>query len=181
MPMMKKMKNISPMRKRASAAALGLRVKPTGNARRQAPVQVMKRNAVTNMGRPARDTGKFRVKDYKLPQEARARVMGKRMVEEEREVKDSLGFTKFKEKYKPNMWGGMSLSYEPETVKVKVQKEYEVSPARPAVPGRINLKRISQAHTGPRVAGASKQKTFGGIKEQGKRGTFQSRKSKRRS
>jgi len=181
MPKMFKVKNLAAQRKKNSATALGTRVKPTGRFRRQAPVQVMKRTAITNMGRPAKDTGRFKVKNYQLPQPARERVIGTKMIDEEQQVKDMFGNPKFKETYKPNMWGGMSLDYKPVTRTVSVPKQYEVSPARGAIPGRINLKRISQTHKGPRTAGANKQKAFGGIASNGKRGTFQSRKSKRRA
>ena len=121
MPVRKKSKNLASQRKKARATALGKRIKPTGSLRRNAIIQVMKREAVKEKGLPASATGRFKTIDYKLAQ---------------------------------------STSH--------------------VTPASIKIKQINSRHKGPKVAGRSKQKPFGTTKTTGKRGTFQSRKSKRR-
>jgi hypothetical protein len=180
MPRMFKAKNLAAQRKRTIANALGLRVKPTGSLRRAAQMQVIKRKAVIAKGLPASATGRFRIKDYQAPQSARERQMGTRMVEEERELRDSEGHLRYGLREQPSFWGGTRTEYGALTEKVQVPKPYEIAPARSAIPASIRLKKISQTHNSPRVSGKGTQKTFGGIKENGKRGTFKSRKSKRR-
>lgn len=170
MPRMFKTKNLSAQRKKNTAAALGVRVKPTGRLRRNSAVQVFKQVEMENKNLPHSAARKFRVTNFRSPWPGQREIIGTRMAEK------NIPNPKL-----PEVWNYKERRYEPQTEKRMVPEQYIIRKGTPDFGGIITLKRIKQSHKGPRVAGTNKQKTFGGIKEQGKRETFQSRKSKRRA
>lgn len=170
MPRMFKAKNLAAQRKRNTAAALGVRVKPTGRLRRNTALQVFKQVEMEYKNLPHSAARKFRVTDFRSPWPGQREIIGTRMVEKNVPNPNI-----------PETWNYKKRGWEPGTEKRLVSEQYILRKGTPDYDGSITLKRIKQPHHGPRVRGTGKQKTFGGIKEQGKRGTFQSRKSKRRN
>ena len=159
MPRIFKARNLAAQRKKNAATALRVRVKPTGRIRRQTPAQVMKREAVTNMGNPARDTGKFRVVGYQPPQAAKEKQLGIKWVDKKRVARDSNGNKRYDIQMKTNIWGKLAPKYKPVREKYRVPREYEVSPARPTIPTKVHLERINQEQrTNSKKRGSSQNK-----------------------